>query len=549
MILPKLAHLHVCIAALAFGACAKVVVPSAPANVVQKPETRRWLLEDGKKAEIAGAVQPRVLVAEAGAVGDRFSSVVEVNAQDCVLFMARGSEKIVDLDLYSYAEDGTVLAVDDRPNAKPVLLVCPPHPKHVYVTARIAAGQGLVAVGAHRVAANDSNPVRHALQIASENLDEGGAAPEPDLESRIMAHHEAIGGNWVAVAQSSMAVDARVPSVAGLTIQENSCLDLLVVPSPRVSALEMELLDDNGYTLGRAPMGDRDRSVVACSKEKRSVTLQVRPHEGNGTATLLMSRGPLELTRSIKQAIELSDGQPLRAITESEHKALEQLGYAREKLLGSFAIERGFQRRFVANGARTCTRFDIFAGAPSLGVQARVYTSSGQLLSAAGGLKHFPIIACLDGRMTMVLETQGRGGPVQVEQRQESTDNPHANNLPRAAARMFQRAWFLGKAKTFGQFKNLESIQLTDERVWEREIKLDAGHCYDYFISLDGDASGVDLRIVDLTTDEIMSGERHIDTAHAEICAPAGDASRSYRITATIQSGKSQALLSSLIFR
>jgi hypothetical protein len=544
----KPCSLRLLVAALALGACGKVAQPSAPANVVQKPETQRWLLEDGKRAEIAGAEPARVLIAEAGAVGDRFSSVVEVSAQDCLLVMARGSEKIVDLDLYTYAEDGTVLAVDDKPNAKPVLLVCPPHPKHVYLTVRIAAGQGLVAMGVHRVAANDANPVRHALQIASENLEETAVPPERDLESRITSHHQLIGGNWVAVAQSSMAVDSRVPTVTGLTIQENSCLDLLVVPPPRVVALEIELLDERGYTLGRAPMGDRDRWLVACSKEQRSVTLQVRPHEGSGTATLLMSRGTLEMGRSIRQVIELSDGQSLRVITEAEHKALEKLGYAREKVLDSFSIERGFQRRFVTNGARSCTRFDIFAGAPSLGVQARLYTASGELLSAAGGLAHFPLLACSEGRMTMVIETQGRGGPVQIEQRQESSNSPYAINLPRAAARMFQRAWYLGKAKTFSQFKNLESIPLTDERVWERELKLDAGHCFYYFMSLDGDASGIDLRIVDAKTDEIMSGERHIDTAHAEICAKAGNAPHVYRITATVQSGKSLALLSTLSF-
>lgn len=537
------------ISTLLLVACSKKVAPPNVPAALERPEPHRWLLQDDKRAEIAGAEKPRVLVAEAGAVGDRFTSVVDVDEHDCLLVMARGSEKIVDLDLYTYSEDGTVLGVDDRPNAKPTLLICPPHPRHVYITARIATGQGLVAVGVHRVAANASNPVRHALQIANDNVREVVAAPEPDLESRVLLHHQAIGGSWVAVAQSTIAVDSRVPTVTGLAILEKSCLDLLVIPSSRVSALEIELIDDRGYTLGRAPMGDRDRWMIACSAEQRSVTLQIRPHEGYGTVTLLVSRGTLEMGRAIRQAIELSDSQSLRLLTDLEHKALERLGYAREKLIGSFSIERGFQRRFVANGTHGCTRFDVFAGAPSLGVQARLYTAAGELLSAAGGLQHFPILACLPGKMTMVVETQGRGGPVQVEQRQELADTPQASNLPRAAARMFQRAWYLGKAKTFGQFANFESMSLIDERAWEREVKLEPGQCSGYFVSLDGDASGVDLRIIDVKTDEVVSGERHVDTAHAEICAPADDKPHVYRLTATVQSGKSLALLSSINFR
>jgi hypothetical protein len=310
--------------------------------------------------------------------------------------------------------------------------------------------------------------------------------------------------------------------------------------------LDIDLLDDKGFTLGRAPMGERERWLIACSREQRSVTLQVRPHEGYGSVTLLISRGALEMGRRVHQAIELSDSRSLRTLTELEHKALDGLGYTREKLLGNFSIERGFQRRFAANGGRGCSRFDVFAGAPSVGVHARLYTAAGELVSAAGGTQHFPLLACLPGKLTMVLEAQGRGGPVQVEQRQEVSESPQAANLPRAAARMFQRAWSLGLAKSFGQFSNLESMLLANERTWERDIKLESGQCSRYFIALDGDATGIDLRVIDSKTDEIVAGEQHMDTAHAEVCAPSDDKAHTYRLSATVQSGKSPALLSSV---
>jgi len=534
---------------LQFIACEPTRISRIPATS-PRPELQRWMLDDGKRAEAAGADRARILVAEAGAVGDRFSSVVDVDERDCLLVMARASDKIADLDLYTYSESGSILAIDDRPDAKPTLLICPPHPKHIYVTARIATGQGVVAIGVHRVPPQLSNPIRHALQIRDDKsgLDSSSNAP-PDLDARIQSHHRAIGGKWIAVAQSTIVVDSRVPTVTGLLIQEGTCIDLLVVPTPHVLALDIELLDDQGRTLGRAPIADRERWMIACSRESRPITLQIRPHDGYGSVVLLVSRGTLEMGHATRQAIELGESQPLQLLTDTEHKALEHLGYPHGKLLGNFLIERGFQRRFVASGARGCTRFDVFAGAPSQGVQGRLYTANGELLASDGDAQHFPLMACLPGKITMVLETIGRGGPVQIEQRQDIADSPHAVNLPRAAARMFQRAWNLGLAKSFGQFSTLESISLFEEKVWERDITPDPGQCSGYFMALDGDASGIDLRIIDAKTEEILSGEQHSDTAHAEICAPKDDKPHVYRLRATVQSGKSSALLSSIQYR
>ena len=521
------------------------VVGSPPA--FPHPPTQRWLATDGRRAQAAGAESAKILVAEAGAVGDRFSSVVDVDENDCLLLMARASEKIADLDLYAYGEDGTVLTIDDRPDAKPTILICPPHPRHIYVTARIATGQGTVAIGAHRVARDKSNPVRHALQLSTGQKDsEQSEIPQPDLEARVLTHHQTIGGKWITVAQSAITVDSRVPTVSGLLIQDDTCLDMLVVPSPQVFALDIELLDGSGRTLGRAPVADRERWLIACSHERRPVTLQIRPHEGYGSVVLLISRGTLEMGRSTRRAIEMSDNQPLESLVAEKHKVLERLGYSRESVLGQFWIERGFEHRVVASNDRGCTRFDVFSGAPSSGVQARLYTPDGDLLTGDGDSQHFPMLACMSGKFTLVMEATGRGGPLVVEQRRETAKNPIALNFPRAAARSFKRAWNLGLVKSFGQLTSLDSTWLLDERAWEREISLDPGQCKAYFVALDGDASGIDLRIIDIETGEIIGGEQHPDAAHAEVCAPAGEKPRAYRLRATVQSGRSPALLSAV---
>lgn len=250
--------------------------------------------------------------------------------------------------------------------------------------------------------------------------------------------------------------------------------------------------------------------------------------------------------RSARHAIELSDDQSLTALMAAEHKQLDQFGYPLDNHAEQFRIERGFLHRLVVNNLYGCTRFDVFAGAPSSGVQARVYAANGDLIACDGGAQHFPLLACVSGKIALVIETLGRGGPVAIEQRQEIIRNPVAASLPRATARLFQKAWNLGIIKSLGQFVNLESTMLADERTWERDITLAPDQCRVYFMALDGDAAGIDLRIVDSESEEIVSGEQHAEVAHVEICAPAGEKPHSYRLIATIQSGKSAALLSSI---
>lgn len=247
-------------------------------------------------------------------------------------------------------------------------------------------------------------------------------------------------------------------------------------------------------------------------------------------------RGALNLAgnavngRSTGQAIELGENQALDTLVALEQRTLKQLGYPREKQLGQISIERGFQRRFVANNVHGCTRFDFFSGAPSAGIQARICAANGNLVASDRGVQHFPLVACISGKITLVVETFGRNGPLLIEQRQEATVNPITANFPRATARLFQRAWNLVLANSLSRFTNLESTLLADEHVWERNITLDPEQCREYLIALDSDATGIDLRIVDIESEEIISGEQHTDAAHAEICAPAGEKPHSYRL-------------------
>ena len=83
--------------------------------------------------------------------GERLGAFVEIPADACLLAYGRASASLEDIDLAAFAEEGNPVAVDEGPDPKPTILLCPPHPARVYVAAHAASGEGLCVVGAQLV--------------------------------------------------------------------------------------------------------------------------------------------------------------------------------------------------------------------------------------------------------------------------------------------------------------------------------------------------------------------------------------------------------------
>ena len=119
------------------GGAPKLPAPkSAPAG---SAENLRWEGIDAARAAYAGAGPALLVASGAGGPGDSFGGRIEVPVEDCVLVLARGSPSIEDLDVFVYADDGAVLGADDKPSIGAGVLVCPPHPRHIYAFGRLAA--------------------------------------------------------------------------------------------------------------------------------------------------------------------------------------------------------------------------------------------------------------------------------------------------------------------------------------------------------------------------------------------------------------------------
>jgi hypothetical protein len=514
------------------------------------PPSIRWLSSDSALAQAAGAEPAAVIIAESGAVGDRFTRVVDADEKSCVLIMARGVDKIADLDLYAYSEDGTALAVDDRTDPKPTLLLCPPHPRHIYVTARIATGQGMIAVGVHSVPLNRARRVQATLHAVGQH-DAGeqasaSTASVADVERRLRDHLDSLGGRWTPVAQSALAVDSRIPSLTGMVVQAGTCVDALVLAPLTVTGLDIEALDTNGRTLGRAVNTEQDKSIVACAQEQRQFSLQLRPHEGSGTVLVLVSRGSLLAGRATEHPVELSENEPIEPLVENVHRQLR----ARQQKIGhriaQATLACGEPFRIEESVEANCSRFDVFAGAPARGVEARAYSADGELVSMNDNGQYLPLLVCGHARVSLVFDAQSRGGPLWVEKSVLPAVSPDLIGSPRAAARLFQRAHELGGVLEVTELQRVRKLTLGPRQRSEQLITLQAGQCADVFASIEGQPTGIRLHGMDPDSGELSNGEEHPESAHLQLCCAPGSAECKHRVQVMTDTAASALFVSSV---
>lgn len=512
-------------AALMLTACRGSRPPGVQASQATVPVVR-WLQPDAPRAVAIGASEPEVIVAEAGAAGDRFTRVIEAKSSDCVLIMARGSERITDVDLYAFGEQGSVLAQDDRPDPSPTLLLCPPHPLHIYVTARIASGQGVVAVGVQRVPPERARAVRLALRATTES------SPEPvppsavaDVDLRLRAHHENLGGQWTPFAQSAVVADYRVPTLTGIAVDSSSCVDVLALAPADIAGLDLEIVDDAGRMVARSITDEQDKYLVVCSEVRKNFALQLRPRDGIGSVQLILSRGDLQAGRAIADSVDLGPGRSIAELQERVWGSAFAKLKDRPQLVADLTLAQGEQQRFEQPRHSGCVRLDVYAGVPSLGVQVRVFDEHGRLIDANKNAQYLPILNCASGSSSVVVEAHARGGPLRIERSSEGKFSAAAQQYPRAASRLFRRAWELRAIKRFSDFEQVEAESSPGGAAWHKKVLVHAGQCADAFFALDGEESGVQLEHADDEAGRWPGSELHPAVAQLRLCCgdDAGD--------------------------
>ena len=486
------------------GACqraaplASTPKPSAPGRVrvSKKPFDPRHM----KGAESFG--NSVLLALEAGIAGDRVQSLLEVPKEDCVVVIARGSESVEDLDLLSYGEDGAPLGSDEASDREPSLLICPPHPGRILISARIAQGHGIVAVGSERVAPALAKKAaeRYAVK-AREPGDPARLKAWPGLDAMILRERERIGGKFQDLRRVALALDAGAPTTLPATIDAGRCVHGLFIPSDDVSHLDVAALDDQGRVLGRAVGSGRQRSIVVCSPVPTEISFEVRPHAGRGLAVAALSRSVKGTESQIEGDVVRHDlyptGTAKTELAKLEAK-LKRLGYASPNTTPAAKLELLVGRRSsaVLTLAGGCTRVDVVSAAPLRGIDARLWSDSGQLRAAGSGGGDVTLFGCGAGKLRLDVSAELGPGPVSVFTQREADVPPELSRLPLAGGRLVSRMLSRGVLLRADAIGKLSELTLSAEQLTTVPVMIPLERCLEVDVGIQGSAAGVELRAV-----------------------------------------------------
>ncbi|WP_394827529.1 hypothetical protein [Pendulispora albinea] len=558
------------------SACASATSGTSPRKVQPAPAgAPRIVLGELDAKIILGDLPARALKLGAGPLamlsageqveGERIGGFFEAPENACLLAYARGSTTIDDLDVVAFAEEGNPIAADQAPDAHPTILVCPPHPGRMYIAAHVANGEGLVGIGAHIV------PVARAAEIgrafgARGSHGDGTRAAEawPGLDDRLRTHRQAVGGTWEDFRRVAVRVDSRSQANVAFPVEANQCIHVVVVPDEDVALLEVEALDDAGRVVARAHEGLKEPNFVLCSPVAFEGVLTVRPHVGNGLAAVVLARTKGEGAREFSgRASVVWTASPLSLdlARTARNAELTRAGYAAPTSTRNGQLVLG--RRLTVpldlppqtGGPSACARVDVVGGAPLALVEANIWAapsasapsasssdSGGALLASGEGTGSTTLFVCGRTKAQIELETRGRPGPFSVLVRPERWQNALFAAHPLAATRMLARAAVGESLVHEGVVAGVKHVTLDPARRVTYAMTAGPGQCVRIAVGIDGEGSGVELRLFDAATSEELdraAGEKGVS---ARACAPPSSP-RSLRIEMRGTAGKPEAIV------
>ena len=521
--------------------------PGAPRVTVGALQAAPLLGDLPLRAQRLGAGPLAIVASGPMSEGERLGAFVEVPADACLLAYGRASGSLEDIDLAAFAEEGNPVAVDEGPDPKPTILLCPPHPARVYVAAHAASGEGLCVVAAQLVPKDRAPEIGRAVGARGAV---GGAArtPEawPGLDDQVRVHRGVIGGTWEEQRRVAIAVDTRAVSAVGFTVEEGGCSDALVVPDDDVAVVDVDVLDAEGRLVGRAKDGGPARSVTVCSPVPLNGSLQVRPHVGRGLVAVVVSKTKAGGARDLLTRPEVAwvaPAQPLEATRAARNAVLAKAGYAApsSSQAGQLQLGRRATVPLDLTGAPGCTRIDVVAGAPLAMVEAAVWDDAGSLLASNEGAGDATLFACGKGKARVDLGTRGRPGPYAVLTRAERWKDPAFAAHPLAASRMLGRAAVGPQAVLEGSVGGVHHAALDAAHQYVHNATILSGQCLHVAIGVEGEGTGLEARLFDVVTGEELDRSHGQNAVSLHACSATG--TKTVRIEARATAGKLDAVI------
>jgi hypothetical protein len=542
-VIPRAALMAVTLSALLGCANARVAPLKAP-TLAPEDATARFVEADARRASAEGAGPLRLVAFGAGAPGDSLGGRIEAPEDACALFLARGGPSIDDLDLFLYADDGTAFGADESPLPSASVLVCPPHPKHLYAFGRVAAGHGMFAVSAQIVAPAVADRAAHAVAAKGLLREEALAASAwPGLEDALAVHLRAVGGTWHDVRRVAIPLEPRIATRLSGVIEAGQCLDLFAAPAGAVAYTELAVLDAEGRILGQTPAELQNPTIVVCSPEHAEVTFALRPHGGRGLAAVVMSVATdananadgvflyeKEAARTVAEGLKALEGRISRKGYGSPHRASEGMAKVARRESIDIDLPAG------------CVRLDVVGGTPLRGLDAWLWAADGALVAHDDGPAGSTSFACGGAqRARLDVEAVTRAGPFAVQVRQVDVRDPALAAHPLAAGRLLQG---MLAASSFGTPPDpdvVHAVALTPTSLVTKEVVVATDQCLTVALGLGSGAEGAELRLVDAEAGRELGFVHGTYRAFTESCAP--NRPVRLRIEMRVAAGTTDALL------
>lgn len=519
--------------ALGLVACSGAApVPSkkpAEARVTQEAiDARAWLAPSESRAIAAGAGPIAASFADAVAEGDRVGAFVEVPESSCLLAIARPSAAIGDVDLFAFDDEGSVIAADESPEREAGLTVCPPHPKRLYVSARVMAGSGFLAVGVMLVPVDRADAAARAVGArGKQGEDTGRFDAWPGLEGRHRAHRTAIGSSFHDQRRAVLPVGSIVPSLVTATVEPGRCLDVLASPSEELASIELVAQEPSGRIIARGRELGRDRVMVICSQTAGEITFGVRGRGGEGLVAVLLGRSKIGAEAELAADVRVVHLVETRSLDDARRELDRDLkaAYEPKKAIGAGVAKVGSKLGYTVDLPKGCARIDAIAGKPLAGVSASLWDDKGLLLGDTRGGAGAAIFACgKGGPARLDLEALESGGPIAAELRVDRSAPPQLVAHPLAAARLLGRLYAAALASNAAEAAGALVIAIDAQTLRTLSVPTPAGSCAEVIVALDAGALGVELDLWDGAGERtIARGDR---VASGKVCAAAGKPSK-----------------------
>ncbi len=506
---------------------------------------QRLLAEDAALAIRAGAGPLQVLGADIASEGDRLGGFVEIPADQCLVAYARPSPTIGDVDLFAYEDDGSPFSTDESPSQGGTVLVCPPHPRRLYVVARVMAGAGLLAVGVQSVPAGKAEGVAAAIHARGRpGEDTGRLDAWPGLESKLREHRAAVGGRWEDVRRVALPVTPRATSRISIALEPHRCADVLLAPSEEISSLDAVIEDEHGRVIARTRERGRDRSAVICTSERAEISVAMRPRAAEGLVAVVLGRSATGAGPEVAQSVfadHVTQPLELDAARAALERALDGHGFGARKLAGTGSARTGQRASIAVDVPAGCARIDLVAGKPLGTFRADLWDDQSALVTQTYGGARGTFFACgKGGAWRADVEALDAPGPFAVEVRKDKTAPPALVAHPLAAARLLGRLEAAGIPVDASSAQAAQVLALDAAALRTHSFSVQAGACAEVIAAVDAGGSGIDLRIVDGTSGE-SSLVRGATVASDRLCA--GGAAKPARAELRLSSGKADALV------